>query len=364
VTMTSKRKKKQKMTRDRVLRLYYGDNAEWKNYIPWDERNRIIDLLIQKGEQPLSLPVSEIQRLRTELEVHDKMQHIVQGTFQLSEQQEQERANGGASAFMESQQPYDHSVFLHSDILFHLMLYVDAIELLMTIQFVSKPFYNAVRNLLDWDTLSYDQVKLKSTGSNDQLITMSAREKGENDHNENSAIMLDSSMTLQYEQYVSLKKQARNYWTASCLRFGVLHGGVNPRESFMKAFKLRKTEQEKVLRCSRCQHWFSLDDIESRKRDICEKYTMDELGHDFSDAIQKIDMKHRAQKFNAQLGGLEPPPPPPFGLISPEPNKLASESQWPSSQSPQLKPVYQPRNRQGEVSYAQQVLTELLNRPR
>jgi len=88
------------------------------------------------------------------------------------------------------------------------------------------------------------------------------------------------------------------------------------------------------------------------------------LGHDFSDAIKKIDMKHRAQKFNAQLGGLEPPPPPPFGLISPKPNKLASESQWPSSQSPQLNPVYQPRNLQGEVSYAQQVLTELLNRPR
>lgn len=274
---TKRAVRQQEMANDRTLRLYYEEQTKSLQR-QLEEKNRIIEILVQKMAEPLSLSLSEIQRLRTELKVHDKMQHIVQGTFQLSEQQEQERRHGGAGA-SESQQQYDHSVFLHSDILFHMMLYVDAIELLMTIQFVSKPFYNAVRNLLDWDTLSYHQAKLRSTFvfDDDSMVMIGE----ENKHNmENKAIMLDSSLTLNYEQYVSLKKQATNYWAASCSRVGVLHGGSNPRETFMKVFKLRKTEQEKVLRCNRCQHWFSLDDIESRKRDFCDKYITTNAGWD------------------------------------------------------------------------------------
>jgi len=278
-------------------------------------------MLVQKAAEPLSLPMSEIQRLRTELRVRDKMQHIVQGTFQLSEQQEQEREHGGAGA-SES----DHALFLHSDILLHMMFYVDAIELLMTIQLVSKPFYISVRNLLDWDTLSYDQAKLRSTLVFHDRLMITTIGDGCETNNNTSPVQLDST-TLKYEQYIILKKQATSYWEAACSRVGVLHGGFNPRETLMKVIKLRKTEQEKVLRCSRCHHWFSLDDIESRKRDLCDKYaTSKELGHDFHDAIKKIDMKNRAQKFTAQLGSLEPPPPPRFEFMAPEPNEPASEN--------------------------------------
>lgn len=83
------------------------------------------------------------------------------------------------------------------------------------------------------------------------------------------------------------------------------------------------------------------------------------MGHDFSDAIKKIDSKNRALKFNSQLGSLEPPPPPRFGLISSEPNKLAIENQFPSALPPQ--PVQQSRNQQGALPYVQELLSQRIN---